>query len=155
MRILIKYVAASSEAECGTHCNVSPKGPTNTARPRHVTRTASFPHHSTWSTSPDAPATPVVSNSAKLRWKSVDTTQRSPENVRSASDLPFGEGDMCVKGPRDMRWSRFSRLSTLYIVDSTESRTSTCREMVWSGGMTVQDCGGWDKPASQLVCMHE
>jgi hypothetical protein len=129
-----------------TYCRVSPNGPTRTANDSHVTRIASLPHHSTCRTCPSAPTTLVVSNSAILRWKSVDTTQSIPENVRSANDLPLGEGDTCVKGPRDKRWSTLSRLSTAKIVDSTESKTSTCLEILRSGGITAHACGGSVRP---------
>lgn len=125
-----------------TYCSVSPKGPTKIAKESHVTRIASLPHHSIWRTGPVAAGTFVVSNSAMLRWKSFETTHSAPLNVNSARDLPFGEGEMWVKGPRESRWSTVSKLSTVWIVVSTESRTSTWRDMFKSGGMTAQDCGG-------------
>ena len=132
-----------------SHCSVSPKGPTKTARPSQVTRMASFPHHSTWWTERPAPTTLSVSNSAILRWKSVETTHSVPENVRRARDFPLGDGEIWVKGPRDKRWSTHSRLSTVRIVASTERRTSTCREIFRSGGITVHARGGSERPAGQ------
>ena len=124
-----------------THWRVSPNGPTRTTNESHVTRIASLPHHSTWQTGPSAPATSFVSNSAMLRWKSVETTHKVPVKVKSASDFPFGDGDTCVKGPRERRWSTLSRLSTLYIVASTDRSTSTWRDMFKSGGMTAHEWG--------------
>ena len=120
---------------------MSPNGPTRTTNEFHVKRIASLPHHSTWQTGPSAPATSFVSNSAMLRWKSVETTHKVPVKVNKASDFPFGDGDTCVKGPRDRRWSTLSKLSTLYIVASTDISTSTWRDIFKSGGMTAQEWG--------------
>lgn|SRR6266850_1273344 len=127
-----------------THCNVSPNGPTSSTSASQVTRMASLPHHSTCLTGPSAP-TDVESNSARFRWKSVETTQSMPDNVNRASDFPLGDGAMCVNGPRDKRWSTASRLSTERTLASTESRTSTWREMVKSGGMRAQTAGGSER----------
>src|SRR5712671_3995431 len=128
-----------------THCNVSPNGPTNNTSASQVTRMASLPHHSTCSTGPTAP-TDVESNSARFRWKSVETTQSIPDVVNKASDFPLGDGAMWVNGPRDRRWSTASRLSTERTLSPTDSRTSTWRDIVRSGGMRVQTVGGSERP---------
>ena len=129
-----------------TYWRVSPKGPTNSARESQITTTASLPHHSTCLAGPSAPITEEVSKSAISRWKSVDTTQRLRLKVISARDLPLGEGDTWVNGPRDTRWSTLSRLSTAWIVASTDSRTSTWRDIFKSGGMIAHACGGSCRP---------
>ena len=132
-----------------THCNVSPNGPTSSTSASQVMRMASLPHHSTCLTGPSAP-TDVESNSARFRWKSVETTQSMPDIVNRPSDFPLGDGAICVNGPRDKRWSIASRLSTERTLDSTESRTSTWRDIVRSGGMRVQTAGGSERSTYQL-----
>lgn len=71
----------------------------------------------------------------------MDTTHNVPENVMSASDRPFGEGDMCVNGPRPSRWSTVSRESTERMEgeEEGEMRTSVCLETDRSGAMTAHD----------------
>ena len=83
----------------------SPNGPTSNTKLSQPTTSASLAHHARRCGGPSAPACDV-SYSARLRWKSAETTQSVPVAVSRPSDLPFGEGQMWVNGPRSRRCGR-------------------------------------------------
>lgn len=117
--------------------------------PAHARSTALSPHHAAESGMPVTSlpsATSVKDTSERLREKSADTTQRDPAAVSSARKRPLGEGRICVNGPRDIRWSMWSRASRVTMVVPVDMRISVWPLEDCSGGMTAQEEGGPDKP---------
>ena len=61
-------------------------------------------------------------------------------NVRSARDLPFGEGETCVNGPRESLWvvsTDFQRSMAEFDTSKVPAPTGSVRQLEWCGNDAI------------------